>query len=136
MTYATPQTYTVGTAIATQNATLTNSNPGLSTTYAVTAGTLPAGLTLNADGTITGSPTTPGVYTFIVTATNGTRTPAVSNSVTYTVNPAANLTVSYVTPQTFPRGLAIAAQSATLTNSNPGLTTTYAVTSPVPCLRA
>ena len=87
--YVTPQTYTVGTAIATQSATLTNSNPGLTTTYAVTSGALPAGLTLNTStGVISGNPTTAGVFTFTVTATNGSRTPAVSNSVTYTVNPA------------------------------------------------
>ena len=34
------------------------------------SGTLPAGLTLNSDGTITGTPTTEGTSTFTVTATN------------------------------------------------------------------
>jgi len=42
-------------------------------TYAVTSGALPTGLTLNATtGTISGTPTTPGTYTFTVTAANGT----------------------------------------------------------------
>lgn len=39
-------------------------------TWAVTAGTLPAGLTLDAAGSLTGTPTTPGAYDFTVTATN------------------------------------------------------------------
>ena len=41
-------------------------------TYAVTAGTLPSGLSLNAlTGDITGLPTAAGAYTFTVTASNG-----------------------------------------------------------------
>ncbi|WIL21577.1 beta strand repeat-containing protein [Geothrix sp.] len=127
--YASPQTFPVGSAIATQNPTLANANPGLTTTYAISSGSLPAGLTLNSDGTITGTPTTAGVYTFVITATNGTRTPAVSGTVTYTVNPASNLTVSYVSPRTFPVGSAIGTQSPTLANANPGLTTTYVISS-------
>ena len=39
-------------------------------TYAQTAGTAPTGLTVNSNGTITGTPTVPGVYTFTVTATD------------------------------------------------------------------
>ncbi len=39
-----------------------------SITYAVTSGALPAGLTLAADGKITGTPTASGTYTFTVTA--------------------------------------------------------------------
>ena len=43
---------------------------GSPTNWSVTSGTLPAGLTLNSDGTITGTPTTANTYTFTVTATN------------------------------------------------------------------
>lgn len=39
-------------------------------TYAVLVGSLPPGLTLNADGTITGTPTGPGDYDVIVRATD------------------------------------------------------------------
>ena len=42
-------------------------NPN-SITYALTSGTLPAGLTLNSDGTISGTPTASGTFTFTVTA--------------------------------------------------------------------
>ncbi|PHV46741.1 hypothetical protein CSQ91_28270, partial [Janthinobacterium sp. BJB301] len=38
--------------------------------YAVTAGSLPTGLTLAADGTLSGTPTTIGAYNFTVTATD------------------------------------------------------------------
>ncbi|NVI85585.1 putative Ig domain-containing protein, partial [Janthinobacterium sp. BJB401] len=38
--------------------------------YAVTAGSLPTGLTLAADGTLSGMPTTIGAYNFTVTATD------------------------------------------------------------------
>ena len=41
-------------------------------TWAVTAGTLPDGLTLATDGTLSGTPTTEGAYDFTVTATNDT----------------------------------------------------------------
>ena len=39
-------------------------------TYAVTAGTLPAGLTLSTAGVVSGTPTTPGASSFTVTATD------------------------------------------------------------------
>ena len=38
--------------------------------YAVTAGSVPAGLTLAANGTLSGTPTTAGAYSFTVTATD------------------------------------------------------------------
>ncbi|GAA1830069.1 Ig domain-containing protein [Agromyces salentinus] len=41
------------------------------TGYALTSGTLPPGLTLAADGSITGTPTAAGPYAFMVGATNG-----------------------------------------------------------------
>lgn len=44
-------------------------------TYAVTAGTLPAGLTLSTGGVVSGTPTTPGASSFTVTATDSEGTP-------------------------------------------------------------
>ncbi len=124
--YTSPQTFPAGSAIATQVPSVTNPTPGLTTTFAITGGTLPAGLTLNADGTITGTPTTPGVYNFTVTATNGSRT--ATSSPIYTVTPAAALTVDYSTPQIFTAGTAIATQTPTVANATPGVTTTFAIT--------
>ncbi len=58
---------TVGTAY---NQTVTASPAGTVYTYAVTAGALPPVLSLNgASGAITGMPTTPGNYSFTITAT-------------------------------------------------------------------
>jgi hypothetical protein len=47
--------------------------------YALTAGSLPPGLTLNSDGTISGTPTKPGASSFTVTATDSASTPATAS---------------------------------------------------------
>jgi len=55
-------------------------------TYVVTSGTLPTGLTLNGStGSVTGTPTTAGIYTFTVTATDSA---ACTGTATYTINVA------------------------------------------------
>jgi len=41
-------------------------------TFTVSAGVLPTGLSLSADGLLSGTPTAPGEFTFTVTASNGT----------------------------------------------------------------
>ena len=50
--------------------------------YSVTSGALPNGLTLGADGVLTGTPTKPGTYDFTVTATDAC---GCSKSQTYTL---------------------------------------------------
>jgi hypothetical protein len=40
-------------------------------TYSVTSGSLPSGITLNSDGTVTGTPTAKGAYSFTIKASNG-----------------------------------------------------------------
>jgi YVTN family beta-propeller protein len=71
---ATPYSFTV----------TTRSRPAA--TFAVTGGTLPAGLSLNsATGVLSGTPTTPGTSTFTITATNGVGTDATA---TYTLTAA------------------------------------------------
>lgn len=69
--------------------------------YAVTSGGLPPGLTLAANGVISGTPTSAGQYGFTVTVTDASPTPQTAEQ-TYqiTVNPAA-LALS---PQTLPDG--------------------------------
>ena len=57
------------------------------------AGALPPGLTLATDGTLSGTPTTVGSYSFTVTAANG-HAPNASRSVSITVSPGAATTVS------------------------------------------
>jgi len=123
--YATPQTFTQDAAIVAQSPTLANATPGVATTYAVTAGMLPPGLSLyGATGAITGTPTTPGDSTFTITATNGVRT--ATTTATYHVVAASTLSLGYVTPQVFPAGSAIATQNPWITS--PTGAVTYAVT--------
>ena len=65
-------------------------------TWSLASGsTMPAGLTLNSDGTITGTPTTAGQFTFTATATNS----AGSDSKEYelTINAPQNIPVNGVT---------------------------------------
>ena len=123
--YPTPRIFPAGTGIATQTPTLTHETPGVTTTFAVN-GALPAGLGLNADGTITGTPTVPGVTTFTITATNGSRN-ATSVPVTYYVTPAVALSASYL-PQVFTEGTPITAQLPVLGNRTPTTSCTFAVT--------
>lgn len=62
---------------------------GAVTTYAVSSGTLPPGMTLNTTtGIISGNPSSQGAYTFTITGTNssGTSNPA---TMSVTVNPPA-----------------------------------------------
>ena len=66
--------YEDGQAIATNSPSPSGTTPFLPVTYAVTAGSLPAGLTLNADGTITGTvsvgASASSPYAVSITATN------------------------------------------------------------------
>jgi hypothetical protein len=86
-------------------------------TYAVTAGALPAGLSL-AGGTVSGTPTTSGSFPFTITATDtgssGTGSP-------FTVARAYTLTIAaptiVVTPATLPAAAAASAYSETLAAS-------------------
>jgi hypothetical protein len=118
LAYATPEVFPAGTTITSQLSVLGNPTPGVATTYAVTTGSLPAGLGIDPSaGTISGNPTTPGVSSFTVTATNGTRSAAAN--LNYTVTFAAPLGLSYATPLTFPTGSPIATQSPLLADATP-----------------
>ena len=64
-------------------------------TYSVTAGALPAGLTLSSAGVISGTPTTAGTFTGTVTAANGTAPNATQAfSILITANPVAPVITS------------------------------------------
>ena len=75
--------------------------------FAVTAGTLPPGLTLSAAGALRGTPTIPGSYTFTITATDSSATPD-KGSASYTLQVKPALTLS---PATLPAVLAGARDS-------------------------
>ena len=107
-TYA-DQTLTEGVAMASaQTPLLANETPGVPTRFRVTAGSLPPGLTLDpSTGAIDGNPTTPGTYSFTVTAQNGTRSATSSPTYTVLAHPTANLSAN---PSIVPVG-----QSSSLT---------------------
>ena len=86
ITSSTPPAATAGTPYSYTITATGNPAP----TYTVSAGTLPAGLTLGGTtGTIAGTPTTPGSSTFTITASNG-QTPDASATYTVTTRPAAS----------------------------------------------
>jgi hypothetical protein len=83
-------------------------------TFAVTAGSLPAGLTLDpATGVLSGTPTTAGTEIFTITATNAAGNAVQDSTVTITAAPVAPAFTSPVAPN----GVAGAAYSHTFTAS-------------------
>jgi len=79
---------TVGTAFS---QTITSSGGTAPYSYAVTAGALPAGLSLSSSGMLNGTPTAGGTYNFAITATDasfGTGPYVGSRAYTFTVNAA------------------------------------------------
>uniref|UniRef100_UPI00190035FE beta strand repeat-containing protein n=1 Tax=Prolixibacter bellariivorans TaxID=314319 RepID=UPI00190035FE len=124
ISYATPQTYTKGTVITALSPTSTG---GAVVSYSVSPA-LPAGLSLNTTtGVISGTPTAvAATATYTVTATNtgGSATAQIS----ITVNDVAP-SISYATPQTYTRGMAIASLSPTSTG---GTVVSYSVSPALP----
>ena len=80
---ANPADGTVSTVYA--GHTFTSTGGTGAKTYAVTAGTLPSGLSLASNGALTGTPTTDGSYNFTVTVTDSASTPE-TDSHTYTMD--------------------------------------------------
>lgn len=93
-------------------------------TFAQTAGTLPPGLTLFDDGTITGTPTTEGSYTFTVEAMDDS-TPPQTASIEYTVDIAEADPAVVITPSELPRGLIDTPYSVQLVGGGTGTTGPY-----------
>lgn len=70
-----PATLPNGTVGVGYNQTITASGGTAPYTFAVTSGTLPAGLTLSAGGTLSGTPTTAATSNFRITATDSSAPP-------------------------------------------------------------
>jgi Putative Ig domain/Domain of unknown function DUF11 len=92
-------------------------------TWSLASGALPAGVTLSAGGTLSGTPSAPGGYTFTVQAADS-ESPAVTatGQLTLTVNPAAVAPLA-VTTTSLPGGVTGSAYSQSL--SADGGTTPY-----------
>jgi hypothetical protein len=113
-----------GTAGTAYNQTLTASPNGGSYSFAVTAGSLPPGLSLVAGGAITGTPTQAGAFNFTVTTTGfGSCTGSQAYSLVI-LCPAITLS-----PASLPNATANTAYSQTISATPSGTTYSFAVSS-------
>ena len=97
-------------------------SPAAAYTYTQTAGALPPGLTLAANGTLSGTPTTVGAFTFTVTASLG----ACTGERTYTL--VIDCPIITLAPTSFPNAEVGTAYNQTITASPAGGNYNYAVT--------
>jgi len=117
-----PATLPNGQVNVAYNQTISASGGNPPFTFAVTAGTLPAGLALSSGGTLSGTPNTPGTYGFTITAID---TVGATGSQAYSVTIAANIVIA---PPTLPNGQAGVAYNQTLSASGGTAPYTFAVT--------
>ncbi|HEU5003864.1 MAG TPA: putative Ig domain-containing protein [Actinomycetota bacterium] len=96
-----PPTVTVSTAFSYTFVAAGNPAP----TYSLASGTLPTGLSLNASGVLSGTPTAAGLFTFTVAATNSSGT-ATTPSISMTIGQAPAFTAD-TPPATTPAGTAV-----------------------------
>lgn len=117
---------TVGTSYA---STVAASGGTAPYSYAVTAGSLPTGISLAANGSLSGTPTAAGTFNFTVTASDATTGPAAP----YTGSSAYSITIAAPTvtlsPTTLTGGAVGAAYSTAITASGGTAGYAYAVTS-------
>ncbi|MBH8567410.1 putative Ig domain-containing protein [Microvirga sp. STS02] len=122
-----PATLPAGTAGAAYSQTITASGGTAPYTYAITAGALPAGLTLSSAGVLSGTPTAAGTFNFTVRATDASASPGpYSGTQAYTLTIAAP-TIA-VSPAALPNGTVGTAYSQTITASGGTAPYTYAIT--------
>lgn len=117
----------VGQIGVTYAQTLTASGGTAPYTYAVTAGALPAGISLASNGTLTGSPSSGGAFSFTVTATDSsTGTGPFSIAAAYTVTIDAPALA--VTPSALPNATVAQAYNQALSTTGGVAPYTYVVT--------
>jgi uncharacterized protein YhjY with autotransporter beta-barrel domain len=116
-----PATGTTGTSYT---GTYTSTGGAAPYTYTVLDGTLPPGLTLSSAGTISGTPTTAGTYTFNVRAADsGSNTGYTSSTITV----SAGVPTITVSPTTLPGGTYGTAYSQSVTASGGTGSYTYSI---------
>jgi Carboxypeptidase regulatory-like domain len=85
----TPNTMTAGTVGTPYNTAFASTGGVGPYTYAVTAGALPTGLTLNPDGTSSGTPTAAATFTFDITVTDSNPFAFIGRAFSNKLNPSA-----------------------------------------------
>ncbi|MGO4701983.1 putative Ig domain-containing protein [Dyella sp. 2RAB6] len=115
----TPATLPAGTGGAPYSQTVSASGGNGGYTYSLTAGSLPAGISLSSAGVVSGTPTTPGSYNFTIRATDGFGFTG-SQAYSYTVN-APTISITPATLPAAPGGVAYS-QTVTATGGNGGYT--------------
>ncbi|NLS27358.1 hypothetical protein S2M10_23530 [Sphingomonas sp. S2M10] len=123
-----PTTLTGATAGVAYSQSITASGGVAPYTYTVTAGALPAGLSLASGGTLSGTPSAGGTFSFTITATDsatGTGAPFTGNRAYAMTVAAATISIS---PSTLPSRRAGRSYNETLTASGGNGSYTFAVT--------
>ncbi|HEX9981561.1 MAG TPA: putative Ig domain-containing protein [Flavobacterium sp.] len=125
LTYSSPNIFTVGSAISNLSPSV---NGGTVTGYSVSPA-LPSGLTLNpSTGIISGTPASvAGTATYTVTATNSGG--SANFGVVITVNNVSPASLTYLSPNTFTKNLAISPLSPTVSG---GAVTSFSVMPALP----
>lgn len=119
-----PSSLPNGAAGSSYNQSITASGGTAPYTYAVTTGSLPAGVTLSSGGLLSGTPTFGGTYNFTVTATDANSCTG-ERAYAWVVTGCPQITLS---PTTLPNGTIGVAYSQTITASGGTSPYTYAVT--------
>lgn len=108
-----PGTLPGGSAGVAYNQAITAADGTSPYTLSLASGTLPPGLNLGADGSLTGTPTTAGSYNFTVSATDSTTPTPGSGSQAYTIDIVAGA------PATITADPATTSQSTVVNNAFP-----------------
>lgn len=122
----TPATVPAGVAGNAYSQAFTASGGIAPYSYSLSAGALPAGLSLNAAGALTGTPTVAGTFSFSVTATDSTTGTAATITNNYSLVIAAP-TIT-ITPATLPGGIQSTLYQVSLSASGGTAPYSFAVT--------
>jgi hypothetical protein len=115
----------VGTVYGGVGTTISASGGLAPYTFAISAGTLPAGVVLGSStGALTGAPTASGLFTFTVKATDSEATPATAAQV-YSINVLATLAITTISLPSANLGVAYSSSVAASGGQSPY---TFAVT--------
>lgn len=107
-----PATLSNGIVTAPYSQTFSASGGTAPYTFTVASGALPAGLTLNPNGTLSGTPTAVGTFNFTVSAIDGSGSscPATSGTISLTIGKAdTRLSISAPNPTVFGQNYAVTA---------------------------